>query len=214
MPECRTESRGLEQGGSGARAYAEAITTYLGLALSRMANRTTTMTTHNRANGSVEQSFIRQAYGFYGEFPEANPFSGSTGSWAGGIDYIVKAVEALPAPPSVAGRGSISSPPGSEPSSDILREPSRVGQAEVRCASILTALEGDRGVVCTDPPYYDMFDYASPCRICFWCGSRATLSATCGPDTLGPLLAPSDEQIVSNSARFGGDRAVRGTCPL
>ena len=55
---------GLEQGGSGASAYAEAITTYLGLALSRMANRTTTMTTHNRANGSVEQSFIRPAYGF------------------------------------------------------------------------------------------------------------------------------------------------------
>ena len=197
---------GLEQGGSGARAYAEAITTYLALALSRMANRTTTMTTHNRANGSVEQSFIRPAYGFYGEFPEANPFSGSTGSWAGGLDYVVSAVEALPAPTSVAGLGSISSPPSGEPSSDILREPARVGRAEVRCASMLTALDGDRGVVCTDPPYYDMFDYASLSNL-FLVWLRATLGDV-WPDTLGPLLAPSDEQIVSNSARFGRDRTA------
>jgi len=197
---------GLEQGGSGARAYAEAVTTYLALALSRMANRTTTMTTHNRANGSVEQSFIRPAYGFYGEFPEANPFSGSTGSWAGGLDYVVKAVEALPAPASVGGLRSVSSPPGSEPSSDILREPARVGRAEVRCASMLTALDGDRGVVCTDPPYYDMFDYAALSNL-FLVWLRATLGDV-WPDTLGPLLAPSDEQIVSNSARFGGDRAA------
>ena len=175
---------GLEEGGSGARAYAEAITTYLALALSRMANRTTTMTTHNRANGSVEQSFIRPAYGFYGEFPEANPFSGSTGSWAGGLDYVVKAVEALPAPAPAT----------------------RVGQAEVRCASMLTALAGEVGVVCTDPPYYDMFDYASLSNL-FLVWLRATLGNV-WPDTLGPLLAPSDEQIVANSARSGGHRAA------
>ncbi len=197
---------GLEQGGSGARAYAEAITTYLALALSRMANRTTTMTTHNRANGSVEQSFIRPAYGFYGEFPEANPFSGSTGSWAGGLDYVVKAVEALPAPTSVAGLGSISSPPRSQPSSDIVRDSARVGQAEVRCASMLTALDGDGGVVCTDPPYYDMFDYASLSNL-FLVWQRATLGAIWS-GTLGPLLAPTDEQIVSNAARFGGDQSL------
>ncbi len=197
---------GLEQGGSGARAYAEAITTYLALALSRMANRTTTMTTHNRANGSVEQSFIRPAYGFYGEFPEANPFSGSTGSWAGGLDYVVKAVEALPAPASVGGQGSISLPPSGEPSGDIRQEPARVGQAEVRCASMLTALEGEGGVVCTDPPYYDMFDYASLSNL-FLVWQRATLGDIWS-GTLGPLVAPSDEQIVSNAARFGGDKSV------
>lgn len=197
---------GLERGGSGARAYAEAITTYLALALSRMANRTTTMTTHNRANGSVEQSFIRPAYGFYGEFPEANPFSGSTGSWAGGLDYVVKAVEALPAPTSVAGVGSISSLPSSQLSSDIVRDSAPVGQAEVRCASMLTALDGDRGVVCTDPPYYDMFDYASLSNL-FLVWQRAVLGDI-WPGTLGPLLAPTDEQIVSNAARFGGDQSV------
>ena len=221
---------GLEQGGNGARAYAEAVTTYLAIALSRMANRTTTMTTLNRANGSVEQSFIRPAYGFYGEFAEANPFSGSTGSWAGGLDYVVKAVEALPAPTqprggdsgatssgrvadealpvptSGAAQGSVTRPPSSEPTGAGPLLPPHVGQAEVRCASMLTALDGDRGVVCTDPPYYDMFDYAALSNL-FLVWQRATLGDIWS-EVLGPLLAPSDEQIVSSSARSGGDRAA------
>ena len=237
---------GVEQGGSGARGYAEAVGTYLALALSRMANRTTTMTTHNRANGSVEQSFIRPAYGFYGEFAEANPFSGSTGSWAGGLDYVVRAVEALPAPaaapvqpfdddvvravdslPAPAGASVRSlDPPGSERSGPAQPLPvpsisgdkprldplatgppeSVVGRAEVRCGSMLDLLDGATGVVCTDPPYYDMFDYAALSNL-FLVWLRATLGDV-WPDTLGPLLAPSDEQIVSNTARHGGDRAA------
>ena len=170
---------GIEQGGSCARAYAEAITTYLALTLSRMANRTTTMTVHNRANGSVEQSFVQPAYAFYGDFPEANPFSGATGSWSGGLGYVVRAVEALPAPQSVG---------------------------VVRCGSMLTALDGATGVVSTDPPYYDMFDYASLSNL-FLVWLRAT-AGTIWPETLGPLLAPTDEQIVASPARLGGDRVA------
>ena len=203
MPDCGS---GVEQGGSGARAYAEAITTYLALAVSRMANRTTTMTTHNRTNGSVEQSFIRPAYGFSVEFAEANPFSGSTGSWAGGLAYVVRAVEALPAPKEVPCGGSAAPLPSRSPSGDPRHVPPRVGQSDVRCGSMLTALDGDVGVVCTDPPYYDMFDYAILSNL-FLVWLRATL-ANLWPGTLGPLLAPTDEQIVSNPGQFGGNRAA------
>ncbi len=202
--------RGVEQGGSGARAYAEAVTTYLALALSSMANRTTTMTTHNRANGSVEQSFIRPAYGFYGEFAEANPFSGSTGSWANNLDLVVRAVKALPAPnrdssqyPAAEYRSANRSQDWPADSPRV--EPS-VGRAEVRCGSMLDVLDSDVGVVCTDPPYYDMFDYASLSNL-FLVWLRATLGEV-WPNTLGPLLAPTEQQIVSNPASFGGDRAA------
>ena len=206
------EGVGLERGGTGARAYAEAVTTYLALALSRMANRTTTMTTHNRANGSVEQSFIRPAYGFYGEFAEANPFSGSTGSWAGGLGYVVRAVMALPAPgatpasPAAAG----SSPPndGGRPDCPPLDAP-RVGRADVRCGSMLNALDGEAGVVCTDPPYYDTFDYATLSNL-FLVWLRAALGDV-WPETLDPLLAPTVDQVVSNAARCDGDRAAAHT---
>ncbi|MDE0654788.1 MAG: DUF1156 domain-containing protein [bacterium] len=195
---------GIEGGGSGARAYAEAVTTYLALALSRMANRTTTMTTHNRANGSVEQSFIRPAYGFYGEFAEANPFSDSTGSWSGGLGYVVRAMASLP--------GSGSPPADSVVSRGARRPGDRslggavVGRADVRCGSMLSALDGVAGVVCTDPPYYDMFDYAALSNL-FLVWLRAALGNV-WPQALGPALAPVAEQIVANPARSGGDRAA------
>ena len=197
---------GVEQGGSGARGYAEAITTYLALTLSSMANRTTTMTTHNRANGSVEQSFIRPAYGFYGEFAEANPFSGSTGSWANNLDHVVRAMNALPAPKADPSERSTARSPNADPLSGLQLVPARVGRADVRCGSMLTVLRADSGVVCTDPPYYDMFDYASLSNL-FLVWLRATLGDV-WPHALGPLLAPSDQQVVSNAARFGGDRGA------
>lgn len=196
------DGAGIEQAGAGARAYAEAVTTYLALALSRMANRTTTMTTHNRANGSVEQSFIRPAYGFYGEFPEANPFSGSTGSWTGGLGYVVQALEALPSrcehPQAIV--------PQPDPFDDPWPVEPRVGRSDVRCGSMLAALDGDTGMVCTDPPYYDMFDYASLSNL-FLVWLRAML-ADIWPSMLGPSLAPTDAQIVSNAARCSGDRSA------
>ena len=197
---------GIEQAGHGALAYAEAVTTYLALALSRLANRTTTMTTHNRANGSVEQSFIRPSYGFYGEFPEANPFSGSTGSWAGGLDYVVRALEALPAPASAPSGRHGGTAPAPDLSGGSRPARPRVGQADVRCGSMLTALDGESGVVCTDPPYYDMFDYASLSNL-FLVWLRATLGGI-WPETLGALPAPTDSQIVSNAARCNGDRSM------
>lgn len=198
------DGMGVEQGGCGARAYAEAVVTYLGLALSRMANRTTTMTTHNRANGSVEQSFIRPAYGFCGEFAEANPFSGSTGSWAGGLGYVVRAMAALPAP-SAPLPGSTArhcpSRPGDPPPETV-----RVGTAEVRRGSMLSALDGAAGVVCTDPPYYDMFDFAALSNL-FLVWLRATLGGV-WPETISSLPAPAAEQIVASPARSGGDRTA------
>ncbi|MCE2531582.1 MAG: DUF1156 domain-containing protein [Acidimicrobiia bacterium] len=198
------DGAGVEQGGRGARAYAEAVTTYLALALSRMANRTTTMTTHNRANGSVEQSFIRPAYGFYGEFAEANPFSGSTGSWSGGLGYVVRALMALPAPGS--GPAGPTDRHGASQTGTPPSETPRVGRAEVRCGSMLSGLDGAAGVVCTDPPYYDMFDFAALSNL-FLAWLRAVLGDV-WPETLGPLPAPTAEQIVANPARSGGDRAA------
>jgi putative DNA methylase len=167
----------LHKGGCGVTAYAEAVASYLGLAISRMANRVSTMTIHNRANGSVEQSFVQPAYAFYGDFPEANPFSGSTGSWGNSLEHVAAAAAALPA-------GTT---------------------ATVSCTSALDALPGLKGIVSTDPPYYDMFDYSALSNL-FYPWLRLALG-TIWPDETASLLAPEADQIVSNAARFGGDRA-------
>ncbi len=167
----------LRSGGTGALAYADAVVTYLGLTLSRMSNRMSTMTIHNRANGSVEQSFVQPAYAFYGDFPEANPFSGSTGSWDNSLEFVVKAIAGLPASDS---------------------------GIEVRRASALDWSPSAPVIISTDPPYYDMFDYAALANY-FYMWIRLTL-AHLWPDVCGPLLSPSDDQVVSTRSRFGGDR--------
>lgn len=165
----------LRDGGRGARAYAEGVATYLTIAISRMANRVSSMTIHNRANGSVEQSFVQPAYAFYGEFPEANPFSGSTGSWANSLEHVAAAVAQLPVGPAT----------------------------QVKCGSALEVLPHVRGIVSSDPPYYDMFDYAALSNL-FYPWMRLALRSV-WPDETRWLLAPDTDQIVSNASRFGGD---------
>lgn len=166
----------LRDGGRGATAYADAVTTYLAIAISRMANRVSTMTIHNRANGSVEQSFVQPAFAFYGDFPEANPFSGSTGSWNNSLEHVAAAVAALPVGP----------------------------KSKVTCASALDALRGLNGIVSADPPYYDMFDY-SALSMLFYPWLRLALGQI-WPDETALLRPPDADQIVSNPARFDGDR--------
>jgi putative DNA methylase len=172
----------LHCGGHGAMAYADAVVTYLGLTLSRMSNRMSMMTIHNRANGSVEQSFVQPAYAFYGDFPEANPFSGSTGSWDNSLEFVVKTIAGLP------------------------KSDSRI---EVRRASALDWSPAAPVLISTDPPYYDMFDYAALANY-FYTWIRLTL-ADIWPDVCGPLLSPTDDQLVSSSGRFGGDREAGRT---
>lgn len=175
----------LREGGEGAKAYAEAVTTYLALTISRMTNRTSTMTVHNRHNGSVEQSFVQAGYAFYGEFAEANPFSGSTGSFGNSLAHVVRAVAELPAGPG----------------------------ARVRCGSAATALRdpdvapGARrtGIICTDPPYYDTFDYAALSGW-FYASLRTGLGDIWPAETRWEA-PPDTEQVVATPSSFGGDRA-------
>jgi putative DNA methylase len=80
---------------------------------------------------------------------------------------------------------------------------------EVRCASALDWSPADPVIISTDPPYYDMFDYAALANY-FYTWIRLTL-ADIWPDVCGPLLSPTDDQLVSNSGRFGGDREAGRT---
>ncbi len=160
--------------GPSADSYADAVVTCLAIAVSRMANRVSTMTVHNRANGSVEQSFIQPAFGFYGEFPEANPFSGSTGSWQGSLNYVVPSIEALSR---------------------------HVQQSSVTLGSALEAdLPGDV-LVSTDPPYYDMFDYADLSNL-YYVWLRRILREI-WPDLMATIRVSGDSQIDANASREG-----------
>ena len=86
----------LAAGGEGARAYAEAIVTYLGLIVDRCAGRWTHLAIWNSVRDTVEHVFRLQAMQMTWAFAEANPFSSSTGNWAGQIEWVTMALLNLP----------------------------------------------------------------------------------------------------------------------
>src|SRR5690606_623785 len=86
---------GINEGGKGAKAYSEAIATYLALAVDRLANRLSTLCVWNTAGEKIEQTFARQALPLIWNFAEANVFSDSTGSWSGSLEWIPKVLENL-----------------------------------------------------------------------------------------------------------------------
>jgi putative DNA methylase len=117
----------------GSQEYADAIATYLGLGLSRYANYCNALCRW-RPDPGKEQSgdmFGRQAISMAWDFSEANPWSNSAGGWLPALQFIPKAIEALPASASA-----------------------EVFQADAAARSYVNV------VLSTDPPYYDNVPYA------------------------------------------------------
>ena len=125
------EGESLEAGGAGARAYADAIATYLALAVSRQANRLSSVCTWNSTAESVAQVFTRQAIPMTWDYVESNPFSHSSGNFLGQLKGVAEALERTPT--------------------------DNVGSTEQLSAD---ARDYTGLVVSTDPPYYDNIGYS------------------------------------------------------
>lgn len=125
------ESTGLEEGGSGACAYAQAVGVYLALATSRWSDMGNSLAGWNNTNQNVRALFSRQAVPMSWDFVELSPFS-NMGSWYSTIESAIDTFASL-AP--VA--------PGSATQADAQTQKIAAGK-----------------VVSTDPPYYDNIGYA------------------------------------------------------
>lgn len=125
------EGESLEAGGAGARAYADAIATYLALALSRSTDYCNSLTSWNSSRDGLRNLFSRQAIPMVWDFAEANPFSSSSGNFFGQVEWIAEVIERLPA--------------------------DSAGDAKQLSAD---ARDYTGLVVSTDPPYYDNIGYS------------------------------------------------------
>ena len=122
---------GLDEGGRGATAYAEAVGIFLGLSVSRTAN---TINAHAVWSQSREQSvnlFSRQAIPMTWDYPEVSPFAGAAGDFGLTTVSVSKTI------------------PHSFDCS------ATVTQADAQIQSISTSK-----VISADPPYYDNVGYA------------------------------------------------------
>ena len=124
----------LHEGGRGGQAYADAVVTYLAFAIDKCADYWSTICTWHNSRELIRNTFGRQAIPMTWDFAECNPFSNSTGNWMAMVDWIVKAVQHVPA----SGSG---------------------GEALQRDARA-RVLESSSAVLSTDPPYYDNISYA------------------------------------------------------
>jgi putative DNA methylase len=125
------DSIGLDAGGSGAVAYAQAIGVYLGMATSRWTDLSNNLCSWNNTNQNVRALFSRQAIPMAWDYVELSPF-GSVGPWFSAVESIFNAFANL----------------ASKPSGIAL-------QADAQSQAIST----DK-IISTDPPYYDNIGYA------------------------------------------------------
>lgn len=121
----------LEEGGIGSVAYADAVATYLGMAMSRGADLNNSLVTWSHSRDQARNLFARQAIPMAWDFVEVSPFSGAAGDFGVAIGTTKDALSSLR--------------PGSA---------ARVAQADAQNRELSNLL------ISTDPPYYDNIGYS------------------------------------------------------
>src|SRR5439155_10860352 len=86
------DSTSLNNGGSETNSYADAVATYLAIAVDRLADRNSTICSWDTGYVKVRNTFARQAIPMVWDFAEANPFSESTGNFQGAIDWVAEVI--------------------------------------------------------------------------------------------------------------------------
>ena len=165
----------LHEGGRGAGAYADAVVTYLAFAIDKCTDYWSTICTWHNSGEKMRNTFGRQAIPMTWDFAECNPFSTSTGNWMAMVDWIVKAVEHMPA--AVLGCEALQ----------------RDARARIG--------EAPKAALSTDPPYYDNISYADLSDF-FYVWLRRNL-ADVWPDECSTLLTPKAEELIANQYRAG-----------
>lgn len=163
----------LREGGTGARAYAEAVGMYLGFAVDKGANYWSSLCSWHSGRETVTSTFGRQALPMVWDFTEANPFSESSGNLLSGFKQAAKLLESL---------------------GHQLKGYSFQGDAQVQNFS-------HAKVVSTDPPYYDNIGYADLSDF-FYVWLRRSLRSVF-PDLFATVAVPKAEELVATPYRHG-----------
>ncbi len=172
------DGRPLRDGGVGATAYAEAVGLYLGLAVDRLADRSSSICTWDIGFTKIRNTFARQAIPMTWDHAEANPLSTSSGNWISMCGWIVKIL--------------------------AQSQTSTAGSAALADAGTQN-LSIDK-VISTDPPYYDNIGYADLSDF-FYVWLRRSLRPVF-PDLFATMAVPKAEELVATPYRHGNKAAA------
>jgi len=167
------DGRGLDVGGSGATAYAEAVSVYLAFAVDRCADFSNSVTRWVPGNEKVMNLFGKQAIPMTWDYPEVAILADTVGGFAPASKYIADCIEKLS--PAAAGFAS-------------------QANAHTQTVSRLK-------IISTDPPYYDNIGYADLSDF-FYVWMRPALRSVF-PSTLATITVPKVEELVAAQHRHG-----------
>jgi putative DNA methylase len=168
------DPKGLEQGGIGATAYAEAVGVYLGLAVSKETVFLVTLARWRSGEGKSAPAFGRQALPIVWDYADLNPFAGAGGDFLGVIDGANRTLRNGP--------------------------PAKRGDAYQSDAASLSVSQNR--LVSTDPPYYDNIGYADLSDYFYVWLRRSQRSVF--PSLFATLAVPKAEELVATPYRHGG----------
>ena len=174
----------LRDGGTGAKAYAEAVSVYLAFLVGQVANHCSTICGWNSPNQQMRSTFSRQAIPMTWDFAEVNVFSASSGSYHSLFSRMIKGFETL-------GEG--------------------LNIGSIVQADAQEKRYGKMCVISTDPPYYDNIGYADLSDFFFFW--MKPLIRSIYPDLFGVLATPKSEELVATSYRHGGKAGAEAFFP-
>lgn len=167
---------GLDQGGTGAMAYAQALGVYLAFAIDRLADYGSSIATWKHSGEQVMQTYKRQAIPMTWDFPESNFMIDKSICWSSAVKYTAENLE------KAAGYGK-----------------SRAGYAVQHDAQ--TQKISQHKLISTDPPYYDNIGYADLSDF-FYVWLRRSLRPIF-PSLYATLAVPKAEELVATPYRHG-----------
>ncbi len=169
------DGRGLDAGGNGATAYAEAVGVYLAFGVDRCTDFSNSCTRWVPGNQKVMNLFGKQAIAMTWDYPEAAILHDTVGGFLPAANFVADCILKLP----------VFSTPGI-----ALQQDASTGNVS-------------RGkVVSTDPPYYDNIGYADLSDF-FYVWLRKSLKPLF-PNLYATMAVPKAEELVATPYRHGG----------
>ncbi len=170
------DAKSLNDDGTSAITYAEAVAVYLAFAISRLADYNSSIATWKPSGEQVMQTYKRQAIPMTWDFPESNVLGQSAICWKNAVKYSADNLLAT--------------------ASQYFVTPGFADQLDASIQSVSLSK-----VVSTDPPYYDNIAYADLSDF-FYVWLRRSLKPVF-PDLFATLAVPKVEELVATPYRHG-----------
>ena len=165
--------QGLDAGDTGATAYADAISIYLGLALSKLSDSANTLVSWKPSMDQAIHLFTKQAIPMVWDYAEPNIFCGGMGDYSVTLNNMMRI-----------------------PDRSIC-----IGYGKVTQSVAQTQEISDNKVISTDPPYYDNIGYSDLSDF-FYVWLRRALRPVY-PSLFATMAVPKAEELVATPYRHG-----------